>query len=70
MDTLESKTIRVTFNMNYEIHGEPHHEDEIVEKLNEALDEYVIRSDNASANPRWVMMEQWREIVISGLKRK
>lgn len=69
MDTSapEKKMIRVTFNVNYEMRGEPHHPDELVEKLNEAMDYYYIPSDNASCNPRWSLGETWREIIITGL---
>lgn len=63
----KGRTVRATFSINYELRGEPHHPDEIVEKLNEAMGVYFIPSDNASSNPRWTMEESYREIILSGM---
>ena len=66
-NTETSRMIRVTLNLNYELRGEPHHQDEVLEKINEHFHSPYIPSDHASTNPRWTMVEGWREIILTGL---
>ena len=67
-DVIESQLIRVTVSINYELRGALHHPEELVEKINERFQAPYIPSDDASVNPRWTVMETYRDLVVTGAR--
>ena len=68
MQVEEATVIRVTIGINYEMRGNPHHPDELIESVNAYLQAPMIPSDPMSSNPRWTLVEQYRDIVVSGVE--
>lgn len=62
----EVSTVRVTLHVNYQLHGRPHHPDEIIEAINSAFPPASLKSDYTTSNPRWELHEQYRDLRLTG----